>query len=163
VQVIEQGIVMPDAAYRLVRVGSGLGRHGRRMAIVDEADYAGLVWRNWSLKRGDGGNYYATTSWRGELVEMHRLILGVDDPGVYVDHLDGFGLNNRRYNLNPTTPKGNMETKKHWRIERNRRTGLYEVIVTAADGAETVLGPYETYSEAHEERYSKRDYWEAWK
>jgi hypothetical protein len=153
---------MPDAAYRLIRVGSGLARHGRRMAIVDEADYAELVWRNWSLKRGDGGNYYATTSVRGESVEMHRLILGVSDPAVYVDHLDGFGLNNRRYNLNPTTPKGNMETKKHWRIER-RRSGVYEVIVRAADGSETVLGPYPNYSEAHEERYSKRDYWESWK
>src|SRR5215831_13148672 len=154
--IVEQGIVMPDAAYRLIRVGSGLARHGRRMAIVDEADYRELVWRNWSLKRGDGGNYYATTSHKGEPVEMHRLILGVTDPLVIVDHLDGFGLNNRRYNLSPTDAKGYMATKKRWRIERNRRSGLYEVIVRAADGTETVLGPFESYSEAHAERYSKR-------
>lgn len=160
--IVEQGIVMPDAAYRLIRVGSGLHKHGRRLAIVDEADYAELWWRNWSLRRGDGGNYYAATSYRGETVEMHRMVLGVTDPSVYVDHLDGFGLNNRRYNLNPTTPRGNMETKKSWRIERDRQSGLYEVIVAAADGSETRLGPYGSYSEAHTERYGKRDYWKLW-
>lgn len=153
---------MPDADYKLIRVGSGLHKHGRRFAIVDAVDYAELYWRNWSLRRGDGGNYYAATSYKGESIEMHRMILGVSDPGVYIDHLDGFGLNNRRYNLNPTTPRGNMQTKKSWRIERNRRTRLYEVIVTAADGSETVLGPYRSYSEAHAERYSKKDYWSAW-
>ena len=160
--IVEQGIVMPDAAYRLIRVGSGLHKHGRRLAIVDAADYGELAWRNWSLRRGDGGNYYASTSYRGETVEMHRIIMGVTDPGVYVDHLDGFGLNNRRYNLNPTTPRGNMETKKSWRIERNRQSGLHEVIVRAADGSETRLGPYRSYSEAHNERYGKWDYWGMW-
>lgn len=160
--IVEQGIAMPNAAYRLIRVGSGLHKHGRRMAIVDEADYAGLAWRNWCLRRGDGGNYYASTSNRGESIEMHRLILGVTDPSVYVDHLDGFGLNNRRYNLKPTTPRGNMETKKHWRIEQDRRIGLWFVIVRAADGSESRLGPYRSYSEAHNERYEKSDYWSLW-
>ena len=162
VQIVEQGIVMPDVAYRLIRVGSGLHKHGRRMAIVDEVDYANLWWRNWSLRRADGGNYYASTSYRGESIEMHRMILGVTDPSVYVDHLDGFGLNNRRYNLNPTTPRGNMETKKHWRIESDRQSGLHSVIVTSSDGSEQRLGPYTSYSEAHNERYNKRDYWKLW-
>ena len=74
------------------------------------------------------------------------------DPSVYVDHLDGFGVD-KPYNLNPTTPQGNMETKKSWRIERNRQNSLYYVIVTAADGSENRLGPYGSYSEAHTERY----------
>ena len=160
--IVEQGIIMPDAAYRLIRVGSGLHKHGRRMTIVDEADYPKWAWCNFSLRRGDGGNYYAATTYKGQTVDLHRLILGVTDPSIYVDHLDGFGLNNRRYNLNPTTPRGNMETKKSWRIERDRLSGLYDVIVTAADGVETRLGPYNSYSEAHDERYSKRDYWRSW-
>ena len=159
--IVEQGIVMPDADYRLIRVGSGMHKHGRRLAIVDAADWAELWWRNWSLRRGEGGNYYAATSYRGESVDMHRMVLGVSDPGVYVDHLDGFGLNNRRYNLNPTTPKGNMETKKRWSVERES-TGLYAVVVRSADGSVTRLGPYSSYSEAHDERYSKRDYWKMW-
>lgn len=153
---------MPDAAYKLIRVGSGLHKHGRRMTIVDVADYPNWAWCNFSLRRGDGGNYYAATTYKGQTVDLHRLILGVTDPGVYVDHLDGFGLNNRRYNLNPTTPRGNMETKKRWRIERDGRSGLYSVVVRSADGSEVRLGPYQSYSEAHTERYGKRDYWRLW-
>ena len=153
---------MPDEHYRLIRVGSGLHKHGRRMAIVDEGDFELVRWINWSLKRADGGNYYATGSYKGQPVSMHRLILGIDDPGVYIDHLDGFGLNNRRYNLNPTTPRGNMETKKRWEIERNRRTGKHEVVVYSADGSRSVVEAFDTYSEAHEERYTKKVYWGMW-
>jgi hypothetical protein len=161
-QIVEQGIVMPDAAYRLLRVGSGMHKHGRRMMILDLPDYAEWAWCNLSLRRADGGNYYAATTYKGQTVDLHRLILGVTDPNVYVDHLDGFGLNNRRYNLNPTTPRGNMETKKRWDIERDRQSGLYWVVVTAADGSDSRFGPYSSYSQAHEERYSKRDYWGLW-
>ena len=57
---------MPDAAYRLIRVGSGLHKHGRRMTIVDEADYPKWASWNFSLRRGDGGNYYAGTTVKGE-------------------------------------------------------------------------------------------------
>lgn len=153
---------MPDAAYKLIRVGSGLHKHGRRLTIVDDADYAKWAWCNFSLKRADGGNYYAATTYRGRTVELHRLIMGVTDPAVIVDHVDGFGLNNRRYNLTLTDHQGNMGTKKRWRIERNRRSGFYEVVVTAADGSETRLGPYQSYSEAHTERYDKSDYWGMW-
>lgn len=160
--IVEQGCVMPDAAYRLIRVGSLLTKHGRRMAIVDEADYAALVWRKWSLRRAEAGNYYAATTDKGRTVEMHRLVLGIEDPSVYVDHLDGFGLNNRRYNLLPGTPEANAATRKRWMVERNRMTGLHEVVVYTAAGHKTVVGAFGSYSEAHDERYRKKAYWSAW-
>lgn len=160
--IVEQGIVMPDAAYRLIRVGSGMGKHGRRMAIVDIGDWSELWWRSWSLRRADAGNYYAATTYQGRTVEMHRIITGVFDPAIYVDHLDGRGLNNRRYNLKPGPPKDNVDTRQQWRIEGNRHSGQWWVIVTAANGSEVRLGPYGSYSEAHHERYSKSDYWNEW-
>ena len=154
--IVEQGIVMPDAAYRLIRVGSALHRHGSRVAIVDEADYADLVWRTWALRRAQAGNYYAVATVGGRTVEMHRMITGVTDSGVYVDHLDGFGLNNRRYNLQPGTPEANVATRKRWAVEWNRRTGKHEVVVYAADGSRAVIGEFDSYAEAHEERYAKK-------
>jgi hypothetical protein len=160
--IVEQGIVMPDADYRLIRVGSGLQKHGRRMAIVDAADFELVRYINWSLKRAEGGNYYANGSYRGCPVLMHRHILGVTDPGVYVDHRDGFGLHNRRHNLNPTTPRGNAETKKRWAVERSRITGKYEVAVYCAAGMRSVVASFETYAEAHNERYTKAAYWGMW-
>lgn len=161
--IVEQGIVMPDAAYRLIRVGSMLHRHGSRVAIVDEADYVDLVWRTWGLRRAEAGNYYAVTTVGGRTVEMHRLITGVTDPGVYVDHCDGFGLNNRRYNLVPGTPAANVATRKRWAVERNNRTGKHEVAVYTADGSRAVIGEFDTYAEAHEERHTKKRYWQLWR
>lgn len=164
--IVEQGIVMPDAAYRLIRVGSGMWRHGRRLAIVDEADYENLFWREWCLSRSQSGNYYAWTFVRGfGKVSMHRIIMGVlgrEYREVVIDHRDGFGLNNRRYNLRAVTQEVNQQNCKEWTIERNRRTFLWEVIVTAVDGSKTVLGPYHSYSAAHEERWTKKDYWAMW-
>lgn len=160
--IVEQGIVMPDADYKLIRVGSRLHKHGRRMAIVDAADYENLVWRNWTLRRAEAGNYYAATSYQGRTVEMHRIVTGITDPSVYVDHLDGFGLNNRRYNLVPGPPAANVATRKRWEIERNRKTGRHEVVVYSADGSRSVIETFGTYAEAHHERYEKEKYWQAW-
>ena len=158
--IVEQGIVMPDAEYRLIRVGSALHRNGKRMAIVDASDYPALWWRSWTLRRGDAGNLYASTTYQGRTVDMHRLILAVTDPQVYVDHLDGFGLNNRRYNLAPGTPAANLKTRKRWKVERSRVTGRYEVAIYAPDGSRSVVGEYDSYSAAHEERWGKKAYWE---
>lgn len=151
---------MPDADYKLIRVGSALHKHGKRMAIVDAADYPLLWFRVWTLRRGEAGNLYASTSYQGRTVDMHRILLGVVDPLVFVDHLDGFGLNNRRYNLAPGTPLANLKTRKRWEIERNRETGMHEVVVYASDGTRTVVGEYDCYSAAHEERWGKKAYWE---
>lgn len=152
---------MPDASYRLIRVGSRLNKHGRRMAIVDTDDFPALAWRRWTLRKAGAGNLYATTTIEGRAVEMHRLITGVTDPGVYVDHLDGFGLNNRRYNLAPGTPAANVATRKRWAVERNRRTGRFEVVVYTATGLRVVVDDFGTYAEAHHERYAKKVYWSA--
>ena len=160
--IVEQGIVMPDADYKLIRVGSRLHKHGRRMTIVDVADFELYGWLTFSLKRADAGNYYAVTTYKGATVEMHRLITGITDPSVYVDHQDGFGLNNRRYNLVPGPPRDNVATRKRWEIERNRRTGKHEVVVYSADGSRIVVEAFDSYAAAHHERYAKESYWKQW-
>lgn len=164
--IIEQGIVMPDADYKLIRVGSLIWKYGRFTAIVDAADYENLYWRDWCVKRARSGNYYAWTFIRGRgKVFMHRLIMDVvgrEYSDLVVDHKDGFGLNNRRYNLRVVTPEVNQENRKEWTIERNKRTKLWDVIVTSVDGSRLVLGPYHSYNAAHEERWEKKDYWKHW-
>ena len=85
---------MPDPDYRLVPVG----RKGHQ-AAVDEADWDRVRWRHWSLQRTEGGNLYAATTLYRGTVGMHRFLVGCEDPALVVDHRDGVGLNNRRYNL----------------------------------------------------------------
>jgi hypothetical protein len=72
-------------------------------ALVDDEDYnrvIGLVWHIHVKKKGQ--YLYARTrvkiDGKWEWVMMHRLIIDAPD-NVLVDHEDGKGLNNQRYNL----------------------------------------------------------------
>ena len=73
------------------------------VAIVDDEDCGWLS--QWKWRAGDGRNTQYVVRSRpiaalsGRLVySMHRLILD-PPPGLFVDHIDGDGLNNRRANL----------------------------------------------------------------
>lgn len=162
-EIVEQGIVMPDPDYKLIRVGSKLDKLGRRMAIVDAADWDSVSSFEWKLSRSDSGNYYAYALIERRTVWMHRHVLGLGAfPHIVVDHKDGFGLNNRRYNLVPCTSEENVRTRKRWEIERNRRTRLWEVAVYSYDGTRSLVAAFETYTAAHHERYEKELYWKSW-
>lgn len=97
------GKAMPDPHYRLVPVGRGTGL----FAAVDEADWELVRWRNWREQMTDGGNIYAVTTVYSGTVGMHRFLLKCTDTNLVVDHRDGLGLNNRRYNLRSATYKQN--------------------------------------------------------
>lgn len=53
------------------------------------------------------GKWYAETKISGRTVGLHRLVMGVDDPTVVVDHIDRDGLNCRRRNLRVATRSQN--------------------------------------------------------
>jgi hypothetical protein len=133
------GITMPDTNYVLVPVG----RKGE-VAAVDEADWERVRWRRWTLQKTPGGNLYAaTTLYRGS-VGMHRYIMECDDPALVIDHRDGFGLNNRRYNLREATYAQNVmnravgvswvELRRLWRVTVGKDVSYYRDRV-AADAA----------------------------
>ena len=85
------------------------------IVIVDDEDYERVVERKWS----DAGStkslpYYAT--WirkednfpmKAKVIRLHRFIMGVYDPKVFVDHKNGNNLDNRKENLRPCTPLEN--------------------------------------------------------
>jgi len=62
------------------------------------------------------GKVYVTTSVPGakprKQVYLHRLLLGITDGKVKVDHSDGSGLNNKRSNLRRATHAENMHNQK---------------------------------------------------
>ena len=89
------------------------------VAQVDDEDYEELNRYNWRALIGTTGVVYAVhgTSIRfgdrkfGEtqkLVYMHQKILGA----IRVDHKDGNGLNNQRYNLRSCTQQQNCGNTK---------------------------------------------------
>lgn len=77
-----------------------------QVAIVDYADYEMLMGYKWYLHTSRKSKYAAT--WNdGKNTRMHRIILGISDPKIIVDHINGNGLDNRRHNLRLCTVQQN--------------------------------------------------------
>lgn len=77
-------------------------------ALVDDEDYIYLSQFNWVPLIGKTGIVYAKRNVRHTTILMHREILDLKDhDGIGVDHKDGNGLNNQRYNLRRTSQSQN--------------------------------------------------------
>ncbi len=95
-------------AYRRIPLTQG------KFAIVDPGDYYELAKYKWHARR-DGRTFYASRSVRTKegkrrIFPMHRQILKVADD-MFVDHINRYGLDNRRANLRPATPAQNMRNR----------------------------------------------------
>jgi hypothetical protein len=97
------------------------GGGGGREAIVDDEDYDLVRQYFWgALKKTARSGYYACHApgpRRGpnapkHNLMMHRLIMGVDDPRIEVDHRNGDGLDNRRANLRTCTHAQNTANQR---------------------------------------------------
>jgi len=81
------------------------------LAIVDDADFPLVSGRRWTCNISRAGIKYAISGGvvgsKRITIAMHRLILGVTDSQVLVDHVDGNGLNNVRLNLRRATKSQN--------------------------------------------------------
>jgi hypothetical protein len=100
-----------------------------KVALVDECDYVRVTAHPWQA-RPDHGTWYAQRSFRlpdgsRRTINMARFILGIDDPWVKVDHINGDGLDNRRCNLRPTLQHQNSaNTRRRKRPGTSRYKGV---------------------------------------
>jgi hypothetical protein len=125
-----------------------------KVAIVDAADFEWLSQWVWSAVRSKTG-WYATRAGENGPERMHRLVMGVSDSRVLVDHRDRDGLNNRRGNLRVCTNAQNMRNSAK---RRNNTTGYKGVVLQKPSGrflarittdrVETHLGTFDTAYEA---------------
>ncbi len=96
-------------------------KHPDTFALVDDGDYERLMlFGKWQAKK-DGNNYYANITKnsvkennreRKDNFKMHRVIMGTTMPCVHIDHIDGNGLNNQKYNLRLCTPSQNQQNRR---------------------------------------------------
>jgi len=90
-------------------------------ALVDDEDYEMLMVHNWFLS-ANGNVIYAATRINKRVVRMHQLIFGC--PGGVIDHRDGDGLNNQRYNLRKCSHAENMRNRKRPYYGKNDYRGI---------------------------------------
>ena len=86
-----------------------------KVAFVDDEDYnkvSHLFWYvQFSRKTAYARAYNPETK---KQVRMHRIIMGITDPSITIDHKNGDGLDNQRDNLRAATIQQNaMNMRKH--------------------------------------------------
>jgi hypothetical protein len=100
-----------------------------RFTIVDPQDFYRLNFFHWTID-GKKESIYAvrnviSANGKRKIVRMHREIMHAP-PGLFVDHRNNNGLDNRRANLRPATHSQNMQNKAKTRLKTSSRfIGVY--------------------------------------
>ena len=98
-----------------------------KVALVDDEDYERLNQYKWYAKR-EGNTWYVTRGskklddkGKQKLIRMHREIMNAPK-GVPVDHKNGNGLDNQKYNLRLATNQQNQFNRKN--PQSNNKLGI---------------------------------------
>lgn len=101
-----------------------------KVAFIDDADLETVSISKWCAHNKGRKTFYAIGSSKAidgkcKTIKMHRLILGITDPSVYVDHIDGNGLNNTRANLRVSSREENQRNRPRNKNNKSGFKGVY--------------------------------------
>ena len=130
------------------------------VTVLDEADHPLVRAHKWYALHGSTGKIYAYGRSTARASHyMHRLIMAAPS-GVWIDHINGDGLDNRRANLRIATagqnranagknrhPSGKPRTSQYKGVNWDRSRGRWQAKIRA-DGHHRTLGRYDIEAEA---------------
>lgn len=171
---LESRIIIIDGIdYRTVSLGFNFE------SIVDISDYHLISKQRWCHRFNNGNrnkpgyairNVIAGDHTVGFQRQMHRVIMGIYDPKIMVDHSNGNTLDNRRINLRIASRAQNGGNRK---LNSNNQSGLKGVYQKGKkwcasireNGKLTFLGNHDTPLAAHEAycAAAKRIFGEFWR
>lgn len=120
-----------------------------KVALIDDADYDLIKDIEWSAHR-EKHRWYAIGRYLGKAIKMHRMIMGVTDPNIKVDHHNGDGLYNMRSNLRVSTNSQNTSngrprmgfTSKYKGVHWDRFNNKWRVQVESKEHGVKRLGRF---------------------
>lgn len=98
---------------------------GFKVALIDNEDFELVSQYNWYDAHGYAYGYKKGGKSKGNMVFMHRLILGLSKrDNIQVDHRDFNGLNNRRSNIRKCSPSQNKQNRKSLKNKTSKYLGV---------------------------------------
>lgn len=126
-------------------------KFGRLEIMVDDEDYENVSQYPWGVITCKSSDVkyvkarHVDPQKPRKYFSLHRFILGIDDPKVFVDHKDGNGLNNQKDNLRISTLKDNCRNRgkqknntsgfKGISVIKNSITTTYRANLTIREGS----------------------------
>ncbi len=89
-----------------------------KVTIVDDEDFDLINSYKWKVSKSHSNiNYAIRNAWDGKQKKyrkesIHRVIMGVTNSNIFIDHIDGDGLNNCKSNLRICTHSQNACNRK---------------------------------------------------
>lgn len=95
-----------------------------KFAIIDQSDYELVSKYKWYACKGKRSGWYAIHKSKST-IQMHRLIMGVTDRTVLIDHKDHNGLNNQRSNLRTANKFQNAQNANSKKNSSSNHRGVH--------------------------------------
>ena len=132
------------------------------VTVVDDDDYKMLMENKWCAVNTGGYVYAQRCHPKGKIKNprIHRVVMGITDPKMCVDHIDHDTLNNQKSNLRVCTSSENNRNRKsrtgdecvykgvsrHWNTKNGEFIGWRAQI--CSNGKRKNVGVFETEEEA---------------
>lgn len=126
--------------------------HGSHNILFDDCDYSLISQYSWHIVKSGHSLYCYSRNSQRKSISMHRLLLGF--PNDLVDHINGNGLDNRKFNLRKCNRRQNARNSRIYSSNKFGykgvvfRDGRYVSKIILDSGKAFTIGRFDNAKEA---------------